>query len=149
MAEHIIEEAKINQMRPTLVAALIYVESGWRRKVVSPANACGLTQIIPKWTGSVGTGVPRLTCEKLFNPKTSITMGARLMKFWIKNYAKGNEQIGLCGYNSGYRCHNKRPFKKGMRYARAVLSIEKKIILNANKLKSTPNNTDIKAKRND
>ena len=135
MSEHVVSESKKNNLRPSLVMALIYIESGWKRNAVSSAGACGLTQVIPKWTGSPNTGVPKLTCKKLFNPKTSITMGTRLMKFWIKNYAQGNEQVGLCGYNSGYRCKVRRvkgkvlkPNKKGMRYARVVLSTERKIL---------------------
>ncbi len=129
MMPHIIEESSLNEIRPTLLVSLIYIESGWKRKAKSAsAGACGLTQIIPKWTGSVGTRVPRLRCDELFRPKTSITMGARLVRFWIQNYGVGNEQIGLCGYNSGYRCKGDRPFKKGMRYARAVLSTEKKLL---------------------
>ena len=69
-------------------------------------------------------------------------MGARLMRFWIKNYAQGNEQVGLCGYNSGYRCKTRklnkkirRPNRKGMRYSRAVLSTERKILSKIEELK--------------
>jgi len=128
---HVIKESQKNDIRPTLLLAMIHVESAWHRKALSGSNACGLTQVVPKWTGSPGTRVPRLTCSQLYVPYTSITMGARLLSFWIKNYGHGNEQIGLCGYNKGYRCKGKRPHPRGMKYARLVLAVEKKILKQA------------------
>jgi len=128
MMPHVISESNKNKIRPTLVLAMIHVESGWDKKAISPSGACGLTQVVPKWTGSAGTRVPKLTCNQLHNPHTSITMGTRLLSFWIKNYGLGNEQVGLCGYNKGYRCKGKRPHKRGMKYARLVLAVERLIL---------------------
>ena len=127
MMPHVIDQSKKNNIRPTLLLAKIHMESGWNPRAISRSNACGLTQIVPKWTGSPRTGVPRLTCKQLHDPKTSITMGARLLRFWIKNHGRGNERIGLCGYNKGYRCRGPNPHPTGWRYAILVLAIEKKI----------------------
>ena len=128
MMPHVISESSKNNIRPTLVLAMIHVESGWKYNAKSGSDACGLTQIVPKWTGSPHTRVPKLTCSQLYKSQTSITMGTRLLSFWIKNYGLGDEQVGLCGYNKGYRCKGKRPHKRGMKYARLVLAVERLIL---------------------
>ena len=92
--EHIIvAEAEKNDIEPELLASVIYVESAFYPHVVSKANACGLTQVIPKWTGGRETG--RYTCKQLKDPRTSIKVGAKILGYLIKNYAKGNEDKGL------------------------------------------------------
>jgi len=132
----VVEESQENNLRPTLLLAMIYVESGWKKTAVSSSLACGLTQILPKYTGSKKTRVPKLTCKQLQNPRVSIRMGARTLKYWIRNYARGNEKIGLCGYNKGFRCKGKSPHPRGMMYARKVLRIEKRINKSRNKLRA-------------
>ncbi len=47
------EQAAKHEIDPDLILALISVESNWNRRVVSSANACGLTQVIPKYTGKI------------------------------------------------------------------------------------------------
>ena len=127
----IIQESNTVDVDPTLVMALIFVESNWKRTAVSRANACGLTQVIPKYTGKI---TKKHTCEQLKVPKNSIHVGIRTLKYWI-DYHKGNISRGLCSYNAGYRCSYKRkngkivkrPNKHGMRYARKVLKVKKMI----------------------
>lgn len=125
-ATTVIEESAKNDIDPSLLLALITVESNWKRTAVSNANACGLTQIIPKYTGSI---TKRYTCEQLKNPKTSIKAGAKILRWWIK-YHNGNITSALCGYNAGFRCgkDRKRPSKGGMRYAKKVLKMQKIIL---------------------
>ena len=120
-----LKEAKANSIRSTLLFSLIYVESGWDKKAISKDNACGLTQVVPKWTG---WKVPKLTCKQLHDPKTSIKTGAKLLKYWIYVYGKGDERVGLCGYNKGFRCKGKKPNKRGMMYAKKVLKVEQNLI---------------------
>ena len=124
-ASTVIEESAKNDVDPSLLLALITVESNWKRTAVSSANACGLTQVIPKYTGNI---TKRYTCEQLKRPKTSIKAGAKILAWWIK-YHSGNITSALCGYNAGFRCgkDRKRPSKGGMRYARKVLKMQKTI----------------------
>ena len=124
-ASTVIEESAKNDVDPSLLLALITVESNWKRTAVSSANACGLTQVIPKYTGNI---TKRYTCEQLKHPKTSIKVGAKILAWWIK-YHNGNITSALCGYNAGFRCgkNRKRPSKGGMRYARKVLKMQKTI----------------------
>ena len=122
--EHIIvAEAEKNDIEPELLASVIYVESAFYPHVVSRANACGLTQVIPKWTGGRETGKKKYTCKQLKNPRTSIKVGARILGYIIKNYAKGNEDKALCMYNAGSVCLRKKDFYKKLYYVKKVRMI--------------------------
>jgi len=122
-AGQIIYESEKVDIDPTLVMALISVESNWKKTAVSKANACGLTQVIPKYTGKI---TKKHTCAQLKVPKNSIYVGIKTLKYWI-NWHRGDISRGLCAYNAGYRCGGKRPNKHGMRYARKVLKVQKMI----------------------
>ena len=139
----IVESSKKHKIEPEVMIGLVFVESSFHRKAVSKANACGLTQVIPKYTGGPALR-KKLTCEQLKNPKTSIKAGAKILAWWIK-YHGGNLERALCSYNAGFRCSyrkNKKgkivrkPSKHGMRYAKKVLKnsniikMKKKEILN-------------------
>ena len=100
-------------LEPELLTALIIVESRFNPRAVSRANACGLTQVIPKWTGGRASRRIRYTCNQLKDPETSLEAGASILSWWI-NF-RGSTTRGLCGYNAGYRgCRAAR------RYATAV-----------------------------
>ena len=122
IAPHLIEQSNKNGLDPTLMMGLISVESNWNKDVVSKANACGLTQVIPKYTGKI---TRKYTCKDLKNPRHSINAGTKILKYWIR-WHKGDIKRGLCAYNAGYRCGGKNPNKHGMRYARKVLRMQKK-----------------------
>tara|TARA_B100000927_G_scaffold218145_1_gene178298 strand:+ start:95 stop:592 length:498 start_codon:yes stop_codon:yes gene_type:complete len=130
-ASTVISESVKNDIDPSLLLALITVESNWNRNVVSSANACGLTQVIPKYTGQI---TKKYTCNQLKDPKTSIKAGVKILNWWIK-YHDGNITSALCGYNAGFRCgkDRKRPSRGGMRYAKKVLEIQKIILDKARK----------------
>jgi len=124
----IAEESSKNELDPTLLMALIYVESGWNKRAVSQAGACGLTQVMPKYTGSRLTGTKKYTCRQLKNPKISIRVGAKTLRYWIDTYAGGDVRVGLCGYNEGFRCKGRKHNRSGMRYADKVMDTRRKII---------------------
>lgn len=136
----IISASQKNNIPPEIMTSLIFVESSFKRNVVSSAGACGLTQVIPKYTGGVAIR-KKYTCDQLKNPFTSIKVGAKILSWWIK-YHKGNISLALCGYNAGFRCSYrknkqgkivKRPNKHGMRYARKVLKYSKLLKNNLSK----------------
>lgn len=116
----IVSAAEKNNIDPNILVSLIFVESSFLKKVVSHAGACGLTQVIPKYTGGLWSGNKKYTCDQLKNPKTSIRVGAKILSWWIK-YHKGDIERALCGYNAGFRCKGEKPIKGGMRYAKKVL----------------------------
>jgi len=119
----VIETSRAVDIEPSLVMALISVESNWKHDAVSSANACGLTQVLPRYTGKI---TKKYTCKQLHVPKNSIYVGIKTLKFWI-NHHNGDIARGLCAYNAGYRCHGTKPSKYGMRYARKVLKTQKMI----------------------
>ena len=128
------KESKKNNIDPTLLMALIYVESGWTRTIVSSAGACGLTQVLPKYTGKRNRIIKlkKHSCRDLKDPRKSIIIGAKILSWWVNKYGEGNVVTGLCGYSSGFRCKinskRKRPLKQGISYANKVLRTKSKIL---------------------
>lgn len=123
----VVEAAKENNVRPEILLSLIHHESRWKPAAVSSAGACGLTQVMPKWTGDPKIGTPRLSCDDLKDPEVSITMGAKILSYWVHKYGRGNYTVGLCGYNKGFRCKGVSPNKRGMMYSQRVIKTAKRM----------------------
>ena len=117
---HVSEEQGID---PTVMVSLIHYESRWTPSAVSKSGACGLTQVLPRYTKD-----PRQSCRQLKDPYTSIETGTRTLRRWISKYGKGNLSKGLCGYNAGYTCGRRYSRRHGgWRYSRKVQRYAKKI----------------------
>ena len=96
--------AKKQKLNPQLVTALIKQESSFRPKVVSPANAAGLMQIVPitardsaqylKWKKKL-----RLP-DDMFNPKTNIYFGTSYLKRMVRAFDE-HIPLALAAYNLG------------------------------------------------
>jgi len=115
--------ARTYNIDPYMLASLIYVESSFLPRVVSTAGACGLTQVIPKWTGAKETGGKKYTCSQLKNPVISINVGAQILSYVISKYGKGNVDKGLCFYNAGTKCLTRPGFYKRLNYVKRVRRI--------------------------
>ena len=123
----VVRVAEERSIDPALMVSLIHHESAWNPRVISRANACGLTQVIPKWTGGRATSGRKYTCEQLLNPQVSIPAGTEILSFWIRHYGKGNIKKGLCGYNAGYRCEIDQRKGKGVGYANKVYRTSRRL----------------------
>ncbi len=110
---HLVDASAKNKIKPEILVSLIHEESRWKPHVVSRSGACGLTQILPKYTR------PHTSCAELKDPRISIALGAKTLSFWVRTYGRGRYRKGLCGYNGGYRCKELTSPKK---YASRVLS---------------------------
>tara|TARA_Y100000034_G_C6887059_1_gene407411 strand:+ start:1131 stop:1577 length:447 start_codon:yes stop_codon:yes gene_type:complete len=121
----VVESAEEYNIDPAVMVSLIFVESRWKPDAVSRDGACGLTQVLPRYSGGFrGRFGKKLTCKQLQDPVTSIQKGTRIFSWWLRRYGRSRYKIGLCGYNSGFRC--KGPTKvKGHRYARKVLRLSR------------------------
>ena len=118
-SRQVVEASSKYKLDPYLLTALIQVESNWKSHVVSPAGACGLTQVVHKYS--------KYNCKQLKNPKISIWEGAKKLNYWIYKYGKGNLKIGLCGYNAGFRCKGKSAIKSGLTYAKKVVTMSNRL----------------------
>jgi soluble lytic murein transglycosylase-like protein len=103
---------------PIILTALIHVESRWTPRAKSRAGACGLTQVIPKFSRKFGYVGCRMLKRK---PKLAIRKGGQILSYWIRTYGKGDVLKGLCAYNAGYRCSGKSANKRGLEYAKKVV----------------------------
>ena len=79
---------KQNDIKPEVFLGLIMTESMWNHKVVSYAGACGLTQVLPKYSKKYGGKDRNLTCDELKDPVTSIQTGGRILNYWLTKYSK-------------------------------------------------------------
>ena len=121
-SDQIVSEAEKYNLKPSLVVAVGRVESRWTPQAESHANACGVLQVLPKYTKN-----PKRSCDDLKDPKIGIQVGAKKLNYWIYKYGKGNKRIGLCGYNAGFRCKGKNKNITGLNYAKSVIKWERKI----------------------
>jgi soluble lytic murein transglycosylase-like protein len=121
---NIAQEAEINKIKPSLIIAVGIVESRWTPTARSYSNACGVMQILPKYSKKFSNKDRNLTCEELKDPETSIEVGAKILNFWYYKYSKRDKITALCGYNAGFRCKGKNKNKQGLKYAKAVLRWE-------------------------
>lgn len=129
----IVKSSKKHNIKPEILVSLIFVESSFRKKVVSHAGACGLTQVMPIYTGKYSP-VRKYSCDQLKNPYTSIKAGTKILRWWI-DYHGGDLKRALCSYNAGFRCgkNKKRKISKlGMKYAEKVISRARLIISEKN-----------------
>lgn len=117
----LVTEAEEHGFDPTVMAALIYVESRWSPTAVSRSGACGLTQVIPRYVDE--------TCNELKDPTTSIKVGTASLKKWTTMRVRRNGRLvrvprtggiraALACYNAGNACLNS---SRGTAYANAVL----------------------------
>jgi len=126
--EVVVKSAEIHDVDTSIMISLIYVESRWTPTARSTSNACGLTQVLPKYSAGFRNRFgSKLTCQQLFNPVTSIKRGTKILEYYLKRYRR-NYRRSLCAYNAGWtRCQKTQGTHKGYRYAHKVLHLSKKI----------------------
>jgi len=97
----IVEQSAKHNVDPSVAVSMIFVESSFNPWEVSHAGACGLTQVIPKYTGKYSP-VRKYSCNQLKNPYISIRAGLNILKYLMKTTA-GDMDRALCSYNAGVR----------------------------------------------
>ena len=86
-------EALRARLDPQLVLGVIEIESGFRKYAVSAAGARGYMQVMPFWTGLVGT--PK---HNLFHMRTNIAYGCAILRHYL-DVEKGDYFRALGRYN--------------------------------------------------
>jgi soluble lytic murein transglycosylase-like protein len=96
------EEFKLER---ELVLALIREESFFRPGVVSPANACGLMQLLLETARQVAYSSnsyrKKVYRSDLFDPETNIRLGTGYLKYLLDKY-NGKLPLALAAYNAGW-----------------------------------------------
>lgn len=106
--DSVVSHSTSNNLEEESLIALMWHETRWRNKLVSSVGACGMAQVIPRYT------VPRVSCRQLKNPDIGIEYGAIALRNWM-NTADNNLTRAYCHYNSGNNC-----YERGLNYARRV-----------------------------
>lgn len=107
---------------PALLKALVAVESGFNAKARSPANALGLTQVLPATARGLGLHNPE---TNLFHAELALAAGAAyLRQMWFEF---GDWQLALAAYNAGPGAVRKHkgipPYRETQAYVPKVLAL--------------------------
>jgi soluble lytic murein transglycosylase-like protein len=116
----IYREARKNNIRPELVAAVVQAESRFKPTARSGAGAIGLMQLVPRtgrWMGA----------RDLTNPVQNIAAGTKYLKYLHERF-DGNETKVIAAYNAGEgnvkRFNGVPPFKETRKYVSKVRNYE-------------------------
>jgi len=89
------EAARLHQLPPTLIRAVIQVESNFYPGAVSPKGAMGVMQLMPGTANFLGVREP-------FNPRENILGGCRYLRMLLDLFG-GNLPLALASYNAGFQ----------------------------------------------
>lgn len=116
----IYREAKNNNLRPELVAAVVQAESKFKPTARSGAGAVGLMQLVPRtgrWMGA----------RDLTSPAQNIAAGTKYLKY-LHDRFDGNEAKVIAAYNAGegnvQRFGGVPPFRETRNYVKRVRGFE-------------------------
>lgn len=99
----ILENAELHRIDPALVAAVIFVESGFDPGAVSHRGAVGLMQVMPETGQWVGEQVGRndITRESLKSHRINIFVGTWYLRYLLDQLDQ-DQVVTLAAYNAGW-----------------------------------------------
>lgn len=117
--DEIREVAARHGVSPSLVQAVIRVESAFNPLALSPKGAQGLMQLMPRTASGLGV-------ENAFDPKQNIEGGVRHLRYLMDRYP-GRLHLALAAYNAGEGAVNSHggvpPYAETQHYVRKVLEL--------------------------
>jgi soluble lytic murein transglycosylase-like protein len=101
VARTIVAEAKRHALEPSLVLAVMHVESRFYNFAVSPVGAMGLMQVMPETGAELAErlGVRWVGPQTLFDPTTNVRLGVAYLRELSDRY--GSLMTALAAYNWG------------------------------------------------
>jgi soluble lytic murein transglycosylase-like protein len=118
--------AKLQQLDPALVKAVIAVESSFQPNAVSVKGAVGLMQIIPETGERYGVlgDATRSIEQKLRDPAINLRVGTRHLRYLLVLFADDLE-LALAAYNAGENAvarydNTIPPFAETLEYVKLV-----------------------------
>jgi len=101
VARTVVGEARRHALEPSLVLAVMHVESRFYNFAVSPVGAIGLMQVMPE-TGeelAARLGIHWVGPQTLFDPTTNVRLGVAYLRELSDRY--GSLETALAAYNWG------------------------------------------------
>ena len=95
----ITEHARLNDVRPDLVRAVVQVESAYNPYARSSKGAAGLMQLMPATAQLFGV-------KNAFNPEENVRAGVAYLRQLLNRY-ENNEELALAAYNAGPKAVDK------------------------------------------
>lgn len=117
-----IEEAAVKErLEPSLLRAIIKVESNFNHRAVSRVGARGLMQIMP----ATAEGIGKVKALDHTNPRANIMAGANYIRTMINQF-QGDLKLAIAAYNAGPTAVNKYrgvpPYRETKAYVQKVLA---------------------------
>lgn len=122
-AVHIQEAARVNNVDPALLHAVILAESGYNPGAISPKGAVGLMQLMPETAR-------RYRVRNRWDPMQNIHGGARYLSDLLRMF-DNDLRLAVAAYNAGEQAvmkHGNRipPYAETMAYVPRVLTYYRK-----------------------
>jgi soluble lytic murein transglycosylase len=98
----LVRQASAANLDPHILAGLVRQESEFNPKVISRANAYGLTQIVPSTGRQLArqAGIRPFRTNMLFQPTTNLQLGTRYLRSLLDRW-EGKWEETLAAYNAG------------------------------------------------
>lgn len=98
----LVKEASASALDPTMVAGLVRQESEFNPKVISPAHAYGLTQLVPSTGRQLArrAGIRTFNANMLFQPSVNLRLGTTYLRSLLDQWG-GKWEETLASYNAG------------------------------------------------
>lgn len=96
----LVREARTNDLDPYLVAAVVYQESRFSPRAVSPVGAVGLMQLMPGTADEMARRHGLSGPLNLSVPELNLRLGTSYLKSLLDRY-DGNLVMSLAAYNGG------------------------------------------------
>ena len=101
LAQAVVDASRVHSLPPTLLVAVMEVESRFDPYAVSQKGALGLMQILPSTGIEVArrVGIPWRGPRTLFDPRANVNLGAAYLRELLDRYA--SLRVALAAYNEG------------------------------------------------